>query len=111
MFAPSFRSASTRSLMGRSCMRGMPDSLYSPPEHGEAYCYRRGNLTFSQIENLTWEGQGTPPSVDPVDGSLDFGNIDSFHTENSTHHLEGDWGRMTITPALPPEVNMDMLSD
>ena len=36
MSAPSWRSASTRSPIGRSCMRGTPDRRYSPPDSASA---------------------------------------------------------------------------
>ncbi|KQR52385.1 hypothetical protein ASF88_12645 [Leifsonia sp. Leaf336] len=81
-----------------------PHEMYSAPADGERYHYKRGEVVFSSVKSLTWSGQGVPPSTDPVDGSIDFGNIDSMTAEGSTYFLEGDWGRMQISSPVPPEV-------
>ncbi|WP_431218256.1 hypothetical protein [Leifsonia xyli] len=77
---------------------------YVEPASPNPYHYERGELVFSSVKSLVWSGQGVPPSIDPVDGSEDFGNIDSLVAENSSYLLEGDWGEMQISSQLPPKV-------
>ena len=81
--------------------------LYSPPADGEQYCYRRGSLVFSSVRSISWTGQGVPPAIDPVDGSQDFGNIDSLRPADSAYALGGDWGEMQIISPLVPTATFD----
>ena len=85
--------------------------MYSAPAEGERYHYQLGEVVFSSVKSLTWSGQGVPPSTDPLDGSIDFGNIDSMTAEGSTYFLEGDWGRMQISSPVPPVVVLARASE
>ena len=68
------------------------------PLPGEKYCYRHGELRFSQVTHSLWSGQGRPPARD-VSGEVDYGNVDSFEWDESGYRLEGGWGRMQIHAA------------
>jgi len=81
---------------------------YSGPQSGEQYCYRRGNLLFSGVENFTWTGQGAPPAIDAT-GEVDYGTVEFFIHNHAGYCLEGSWGRIQLT-ARDVEVNLAVLS-
>ncbi len=71
---------------------------YQKPKPGERYCYSTGSLCFSNIATIEWNRKTfeAARSVDP-DGSVDFGEIDSFLVCEDQYYLEGSWGRVQIT--------------
>lgn len=73
---------------------------YENPKIGEQYCYRYGDITFPAVTRAAWLNRDNRKSVDPA-GKADIGNIDSFYYENSTYHLEGDWGVVKIISGHP----------
>lgn len=70
--------------------------LYRPPSPNERHCYRRGRLEFSQVVELHWVEQGTPPARDAT-GQLDYGSIDSLDVNGSLYAITGDFGRISVT--------------
>ncbi|MFD5079376.1 hypothetical protein [Streptomyces sp. NPDC058371] len=70
--------------------------LHKPAASGERHCYRRGRLEFSQVVDLHWVGQGTPPAKDAT-GELDYGSIDSFEVDGDLYVMTGDFGRISVT--------------
>ncbi|MDC7674568.1 hypothetical protein [Asticcacaulis machinosus] len=71
---------------------------YQKPKLGERYCYSAGSLCFSNIATIEWSRKtlDAARSVDP-DGTVDFGEIDSFLVCDDRYHLEGSWGCVHIT--------------
>jgi hypothetical protein len=69
---------------------------YRPAAPGERHCYRRGRLEFSQVVDLHWVDQGTPPAKDAT-GELDYGSIDSFEVDGDLYVVTGDFGRISVT--------------
>lgn len=70
--------------------------LHSPHSPEERHCYRRGRLEFSQVSDLHWVDQGTPPARDAT-GELDYGSIDSLEMEGNLYVMTGDFGRISVT--------------
>jgi len=69
---------------------------YTPPPPTEAYCYRSGVIRFEGVERLSWiQGELMYRSTD-LDGSTDYGNIDSFEWALNEFHLEGSFGRIEV---------------
>ncbi len=74
--------------------------LYKTPEFNEKYCYAHQSIIFPKIESVDWSRKEMDPILD-LDGSTDFGNIDSFYEEDGSFYLEGEWGAVKITSSLP----------
>ena len=74
--------------------KGHPE--YTSPKDGEVESYRRGSLRFVGVTRLLWEEQGLPPAIDAADAE-DYGHIDSMRHADGVFHLDGDWGRMSVT--------------
>lgn len=70
-------------------------SEYQPPVLGEQYCYKHGRIIFEEIATIEWLRRELKPSTDP-DGSVDYGNIDSFYNHHGIFELEGEWGKVRI---------------
>lgn len=70
-------------------------SAYRPPEPDQQYCYRNAKLRFSDCRSIVWKRKHLEPSYD-ADGSIDYGNIDSFYGSSGTYYLTGDWGEIEI---------------
>jgi hypothetical protein len=69
---------------------------YRPPSPGEQYCYRKGELIFKGVTRLLWADQGAPPARD-ASAELDYGNIDGYEWDESSHRLYGgDWGGIDV---------------
>ena len=73
---------------------------YHPPAPGEQACYARATIQFPQVRELVWSGQGTPPAVD-ASGSKDYGGFDALFWNGSAFHVEGDWGVIDVSSAVP----------
>ncbi|WP_405557951.1 hypothetical protein OHQ89_31315 [Streptomyces canus] len=69
---------------------------HRPPPPGERHCYRRGTLQFSQVVDLHWVEQGTPPAKDAT-GELDYGTVDSLEVEGDLYAMTGDFGLISVT--------------
>lgn len=68
---------------------------FSIPKNGEMYCYKRGNLVFSNIELRTWLEKTSNVNID-ANNEEDLGNIDTLRFKNNSFYLEGDWGKLEI---------------
>jgi hypothetical protein len=79
--------------------------VYQPPRPGEQYCHRKGRIRFYGINAVEWLRRDFKPNTDR-DGSIDYGNIDSFLSSGNVHDLEGEWGEVRIT-ARNVEANLD----
>jgi len=74
------------------------------PKPGEQYCYRGTRIQFDKVQSVEWIELRMRPNKDP-DGSIDFGNIDSFVYENNRYELEGEWGHLVVVSPSVPQVH------
>lgn len=74
--------------------------LYQPPKVNEQYCYTKGKIIFSNIENIRWIKRNFQPNFD-INGDVDYGNIDMFWIDVANAHLIGEWGEVVIVSAYP----------
>lgn len=74
--------------------------LYRDPHPDEQYCYRRGRLKFTNIQNVREFLCTNARAIDAA-GEADFGNIDSFVSQNHRYVLEGEWGKLDIESDEP----------
>ncbi len=79
------------------------------PEHpawhdrkpGEQHPYRPVRIQFDNVQSVEWMDKHLEPTTDP-DGSVDFGNIDSFEYDGNRYEVQGGWGHVVvITPTKP----------
>ncbi|MFD0782361.1 hypothetical protein ACFQZ8_00240 [Micromonospora azadirachtae] len=68
---------------------------HQPPQPGEAYCYRRGELIFAGVTNLRWTRQGLPPAKD-TSGDLDYGGVDLLTLDQGAYRMSGDFGEIVV---------------
>ncbi|QZP35860.1 hypothetical protein [Pseudomonas sp. DR48] len=68
---------------------------YEEPQNGEQYCYRKVLLRFFSVDSIEWLDRRLIGFVDST-GDLDYGNIDSFVSDDGAYILSGDWGRVII---------------
>lgn len=73
---------------------GHPD--YAAPEAGEEYCFRRGILNLEEVSEVTWRMPEGRPAVD-ASGETDYGGIDSYEVDGSTHRIVGEIGVLSVT--------------
>ncbi len=75
-----------------------PSSVhYTKPKPNEYTCYKKAVLTFSDftyIESVKEQSEITPTT--DLDGSLDYGNIDSFSKTESGFFISACFGSVTI---------------
>ena len=75
-------------------------TLYQPPKPDEKYCYRKAALIFPVLKWIAWREKKFIPYTD-ADSEIDYGNIDVFYSEDSTYHIEGDWGIVELRSETP----------
>ncbi|CQQ28486.1 hypothetical protein [Yersinia enterocolitica] len=68
---------------------------YEEPKNGEQYCYRKVLLRFFSADSIEWLDRRFIGFIDST-GDLDYGNIDSFVSDDGAYILSGDWGRVII---------------
>lgn len=68
---------------------------YEEPKNGEQYCYRKVLLRFFSADSIEWLDRRFIGFIDST-GDLDYGNIDSFVSDDGAYILCGDWGRVII---------------
>ncbi|WP_122094321.1 hypothetical protein [Rahnella sp. Larv3_ips] len=68
---------------------------YEEPKNGEQYCYRKVLLRFFSADSIEWLDRSFIGFIDST-GDLDYGNIDSFVSDDGAYILSGDWGRVII---------------
>jgi hypothetical protein len=74
--------------------------LYEKPKAGEQYCYRKADLVFPNLTEISWLRIGDQRFAD-ASGSSDYGNIDEFFFANGIYHLDGDWGACELKSDPP----------
>ena len=74
--------------------------MYFDPLPGEQYCYKRGGLKFANVRNVREFLRTNVRTID-ANGEVDFGNIDSFVSQNQRYVLEGEWGKLDIESDEP----------
>lgn len=75
-----------------------PSSVYyQPPKLNEYTCYKRATIAFTGYSSIVGliAQKDVQPSKD-LDGSLDYGNIDSFSKTNNGFVISGSFGNVTI---------------
>lgn len=77
---------------------------YTGPRPGEQYCYRRGLITFEDVNQFSWADRGQVPAIDSS-GEEDLGTFDQFDVEDGTYLLTGDFGKIVVT-SKPPTVSL-----
>ena len=75
---------------------------WSPPKEGEQYAYRRVGLVFPQPNRVHWLDKTMRPNS-YLDGTVDYGNIDTFVWGPGQYELSGSWGHVQIE-SEPPTV-------
>jgi len=70
---------------------------YLKPLDNEYTCYRNAVLTFSNFSECVGvvEQNSRTPTRD-LDGTLDYGNIDSFTQHDSGYEILGDFGSVVV---------------
>lgn len=81
--------------------------LYAQPLAGEQYCYRQMTIKFAHPHTYNLVLQNINPIPDP-DGSVDYGNIDEFFSDDGKYYLRGEWGELT-TVSEPPLLYSDYI--
>lgn len=69
--------------------------LYTLPKTNEQYCYKNGKIIFENLKSIKWLHKYDRPSID-ADGTIDYGNIDTFIISQNGYYLSGDWGEVQI---------------
>ena len=75
-----------------------PESLYySTPKANEYTCYRKAVLKFANTQKISGlNSMDSVQSTTDLDGSKDYGNIDTLCQTESGFNLSGDFGSVTI---------------
>lgn len=75
-----------------------PESkYYTEPENGEYTCYRKATIMFKCVQSIT----GLKPmesalSSADLNGTIDFGNIETLSQTENGYHISGDFGSVNI---------------
>lgn len=80
-------------------------SAYRPPRPGEQYCYQYGDLIFSNVSRVEWLKR-TQAAIHNLDGTIDYGNIDSMSWTGEEYYIEGEWGQVCVV-SDPPIFKLD----
>lgn len=78
--------------------------LFTFIKQGEHYCYKKANIVFTEVESVSWIEKNIQPIVD-VDGTIDFGNIDTFIVLTTGYQLCGEWGEVIINSKAVPTIS------
>ena len=57
---------------------------YSPPRHGEQYCYHPATIRFEGVSALSWTAQGKPAAVDGQENAISDLSMSSTRKEIAT---------------------------
>jgi len=70
---------------------------YELPKKGERYCYKNGEIVFSEIDKIIWIEKNMHQYKD-ANNEIDYGNIDelSYSEESEEYKVTGDWGHLRI---------------
>ncbi|WP_077286396.1 hypothetical protein [Cognaticolwellia aestuarii] len=75
-----------------------PESkFYFKPPNGEYTCYRKAILIFSGFSQCVGVREmSSCIATRDLDGSLDYGNIDSFKKTDNGYEISGDFGDIVV---------------
>jgi hypothetical protein len=75
-----------------------PESnYYDEPKLNEFTCYRKATLQFTNVASVTGlKPKSAAISSTDLDGSIDYGNIDTFHVVDGGFELTGNFGCVKI---------------
>lgn len=68
------------------------------PRPGEFLYSRIGVIRLTGVTSLSWSMQGLQPARN-LDGSTDWGSIDSMTVQDHTYALSGDFGDLVVHAA------------
>lgn len=68
---------------------------YTSPLPNEQYCYRKARIVFKDAEKVIWTRKNMRRYTDAT-GEVDYGNIDTFFSDEGRYHLAGAWGELDI---------------
>ncbi|MBB1347498.1 MULTISPECIES: hypothetical protein [Pseudoalteromonas] len=76
-----------------------PSSVhYAEPKANEYTCYKKAVLTFSDFSSISCvNGQSAIEPTTDIDGSIDYGNIDSFIKTESGFFISACFGNVSIS--------------
>jgi hypothetical protein len=76
-------------------------SYYLKPKENEFTCYRKATLTFTDVTKFKGllNKESVKPSTD-LDGTKDYGEIESLSKTNSGFNIVGDFGNVIITGGM-----------
>ena len=74
--------------------------LYHKPSPGEAHCYRKAQILFTNVKSLIWTNKIQAPNKD-ITGETDFGNIDSFILSGEIYKIDGEIGNIEVVGDTP----------
>ena len=81
----------------------------TPPKPDEMHCYVSAAVVFASPRHVEWTKQPDRPAGD-ASGELDWGNIDSFEWDGSSHALEGGWDAVIVEIDPPQLLYVDELA-
>lgn len=70
--------------------------FYKAPKKNERYCYRLGEIVFSELDKISWIEKNTENYSYDANNEKDLGNIDSFNFDCNMYFLDGSWGKVII---------------
>lgn len=76
---------------------------YTLAKKGEQYCYKNADIIFTDADSIVWVTKDFKPNIN-LDGTMDFGNIDSFIVLEDEYHLLGEWGEVIIKSKKLPTI-------
>lgn len=76
---------------------------YTLAKKSEQYCYKNADIIFTDAYSIVWITKDFKPNINR-DGTMDFGNIDSFIVLEDEYHLLGEWGEVIIKSKKLPTI-------
>jgi hypothetical protein len=74
--------------------------LYQKPLPNEFHCYRKAQISFSNVKSIKWTDKIKSPNKD-LSGEVDFGNIDEFFLADEIYKIFGELGDIEIVSDSP----------
>ena len=70
---------------------------YEEPKENEYTCYKKAQLFFSKCKSIAGiKAMAQAESITDLDGSIDYGNIDSLTKTDEGFNLIGEFGNVQI---------------
>ena len=73
---------------------------YRDPPAGQHHWYATGDLVFPEATSVHWVRRSTLRYTD-ASGDTDLGNVDVCRVDGDVLVVQGDWGEVHLTSALP----------